>query len=398
MALEFLLIPAAVGAVGLFGDKLSKKMSDKKKIEKIFYNIGLGVKEKGNDKPSFPKFHRKEEMENGTRYVFTLPLGTSSKLVEKIQDDRIFIDGLNKPVEVEFDGMIHIIVYDKHLPKKFPFSTEHLKENTWQVPLGLHYSGMYYHDFDKIPHMTIAGTSRYGKTVQLKNISTSLILQNPQHAELFFIDLKGGIEFNRYRTLEQVGGVADNPYSALDLLLDIQEKMEAEQQRFLHNYWTNVVDTEQKKRTFIIVDEAAQLAPDKSMPKKQRDILASCQLLLSEIARIGGALGYRLIFCTQYPTADTLPRQIKMNADVKISYRLGTGYASGVAIDEYGAEKLPSGLPGRALIKTHETKEIQTPYITDKQMWKLLGRFEKVQVVDMEDDKPENGEDTLELR
>ena len=27
--------------------------------------------------------------------------------------------------------------------------------------------------------------------------------------------------------------------------------------------------------------------------------------MLSHIARIGGALGFRLIFCTQYPTGDT---------------------------------------------------------------------------------------------
>ena len=37
--------------------------------------------------------------------------------------------------------------------------------------------------------------------------------------------------------------------------------------------------------------------------------------MLSHIARIGGALGFRLIFCTQYPTGDTLPRQVKQNSD-----------------------------------------------------------------------------------
>lgn len=87
---------------------------------------------------------------------------------------------------------------------------------------------------------------------------------------------------------------------------------------------------------------------------------------MSEIARIAGALGYRLIFCTQYPTADTLPRQIKQNADAKISFRLPTEVASRVALDEQGAEKLAN--VGRAIYRTHEKHIVQAPYIVDKEI------------------------------
>lgn len=102
-----------------------------------------------------------------------------------------------------------------------------------------------------------------------------------------------------------------------------------------------------------------------------------CQEMLSEIARIGGGLGFRLIFCTQYPTSDTLPRQIKQNADAKLGFRLPTTVASQVALDEPGLEDLPS-LPGRALFKTDRTEEIQVPYLKDKDMWGLLKQYKVV--------------------
>src|SRR5690625_6819861 len=85
--------------------------------------------------------------------------------------------------------------------------------------------------------------------------------------------------------------------------------------------YTNVLNTNIKKRKFIITDEGAELAPATHQSKEQKDMFKFCQHTLSEIARVAGALGYRNIFCTQYPTSDTLPRQIKQNSDAKISFR-----------------------------------------------------------------------------
>lgn len=109
-------------------------------------------------------------------------------------------------------------------------------------------------------------------------------------------------------------------------------------------HYTNVVETSIKERSFIIVDEGAELCPDKSMKKEQQRLLGACQQMLSHIARIGGALGFRLIFCTQYPTGDTLPRQVKQNSDAKLGFRLPTQTASSVVIDEPGLESIKAFL------------------------------------------------------
>ncbi|MBW3216562.1 hypothetical protein KZC64_23665, partial [Salmonella enterica subsp. enterica serovar Javiana] len=92
-------------------------------------------------------------------------------------------------------------------------------------------------------------------------------------------------------------------------------------------------------------------------------------------ARIGGALGFRLIFCTQYPTGDTLPRQVKQNSDAKLGFRLPTQTASSVVIDEAGLETIES-IPGRAIFKTDRLTEIQVPYISNEMMWEHLKGYE----------------------
>jgi S-DNA-T family DNA segregation ATPase FtsK/SpoIIIE len=392
---EWLLLAPAVtliaGVVPLRG-----KMSDKAKINKIFRNLGIGVNEStngGKPKPSFPKFYRKKTVgytdnegnfvRTGIDYIYTLPLGLAPKKVQAMQE-LVFSDGLNKPVEIEHDGMLHVNVYDKKLDTFVAFK-ELPKAKDYEITLGKHYKGWIKHNFDHIPHMIVGGTTRFGKTVFLKDILTQLLLENPNDVDFYIIDLKGGLEFTKFEGLKQVKGtVARNPLEAYLLLQTIHDEMagtfdkegnlvqEGLYQEFLRNHWTNIVDTPSKKRKFVIVDEGAQLAPDKFMKKGLKDLLGECQYLLSEIARLGGALGYRLIFGTQYPTADILPRQIKMNADIKVSFRLGTGYASEVVLDEQGAEELPTDVKGRALVKTHQLTEIQVPYINDKEMWELL--------------------------
>ncbi|KAA0547592.1 hypothetical protein FZW96_12150 [Bacillus sp. BGMRC 2118] len=398
-----LLAPAAALVAGVA--PIKRKMNDKTKIDHIFRNLGLGVNDSSKGgKPSFPAFYRKEEIgfkdksnnfiKTGIKYVYRLPLGLPPKKIQLLQEGAsVLSDGINKPVELEFDGMLHINVYDKKLPTFVPFK-ELPQTHKWNVTLGKHYKGWIHHDFDKIPHMVVGGTTRFGKTVFMKDILTQLILENPNDVEFYIIDLKGGLEFSKFEHLRQVMWVAKNPAEASLLLKLIHDEMsgkfneegelveEGLYQMFLKNNWSNIVDTPLKKRRFVIVDEGAQLAAEKWMKKDMKDLLGYCQYTLGEIARLGGALGYRLIFGTQYPTADILPRQIKMNSDIKISFRLGTGYASEVVLDEQGAEKLPTDIKGRALVKTHELKEIQVPYIDNKEMWELLEVYDDSGIIE----------------
>lgn len=244
------------------------------------------------------------------------------------------------------------------------------------MPIGQSLERLIYHDFDKTPHMTLGGLTRMGKTVFLKNVVISLITAQPNHIHLYIIDLKGGLEFGPYKNLQQVERVAEKLFQAFEEVSQtILNKMEEKMKYMKENRYTNVVETNEKEKFFVIVDEGTELCPDKSMKKEQLKLLGACQQMLSHIARIVGALGFRLIFCTQYPTGDTLPRQVKQSTDAKLGFRLPTQTASQVVIDEDGLESIES-IPGRAIFKTDRLIEIQTPYISDEIMWKHLKEYE----------------------
>jgi DNA segregation ATPase FtsK/SpoIIIE, S-DNA-T family len=364
--LELLAIPVLSGAVALYAG-MKNKNKEAMTIQKVFRNLKVGAIE-GKDFV-YPKLVATEQKDYCVRYVYRVPLGLPKKALEPVEE--ILAATLDRPVEVTFKKWLYIDVFHSEIPKKVLYR-EVPDMKGWAVPLGFNEKGWHFHNFDKTPHCTISGTTRFGKTVMLKNMMTYLIEHHPDDVEILILDMKGGLEFGRYRNLKQVVEVASSPYESFEALHIIQTFMEQRMIEFRQNGWSNIVDTPIKKRLFVIVDEGAQLAPDKFMTKEQKDMLGACQHILGEIARIGGALGIRLIFCTQYPTSDTLPRQIKQNADLKITFRLPAGYASMVAIDDYGAEELPSDIPGRAIVKTHEKKIVQVPYITDDEMMKRL--------------------------
>ncbi|OQR53561.1 cell division protein FtsK [Bacillus sp. CDB3] len=350
-------------------------MSDKKKTKAFFEITKVCVQHKGEIQ--YPVFLKQTEDSVSTTYVYRLPLGVPSQLIQKLV--QVLEEGLYKPVMISFQQRkLFIRVFEKRIPQKWNWSKELLQEKTWKVIIGRALDRMIDHDFERTPHMCVSGMTRFGKTVFLKNIMTSLILQQLNHVQFYVIDLKEGLEFSPYKDLAQVKEVAENPVQAFDMLNRIREKMVEQVVRMKESYFTNIVDTPIKERYFIIVDESANLCPTQGLSKQKRDMLYLCQEMLSEIARIGGALGFRLIFCTQYPTSDTLPRQIKQNSDAKIGFRLPTMVASQVAIDESGLEELLS-IPGRALFKTDRVEEIQVPYLSNQEMWKLLKPYKVVE-------------------
>ncbi|MGY2609462.1 FtsK/SpoIIIE domain-containing protein [Bacillus pretiosus] len=370
--LELLLVPVAGLIFAIFGDKFKSKEGDRKKIQVFFEVSGIAIRRE--DRLQYPVFLEQKKDDRSTTYVYRLPVGMPSKIIQKVED--VVSEGLNKPVRIDYDNYkLNIRVFHRDIPKKWLWSTDLVTQGNWRVPMGQSLEKLIYHDFDKTPHMTLGGLTRMGKTVFLKNVVTSLTLAQPDRIHLYIIDLKGGLEFGPFKDLKQIVSIAEKPAEAFMVLNDILEKMEEKMQYMKDRHYTNIVETDIKERYFIIVDEGAELCPDKSMKKEQQRLLGACQQMLSHIARIGGALGFRLIFCTQYPTGDTLPRQVKQNSDAKLGFRLPTQTASSVVIDEPGLESIKS-IPGRAIFKTDRLTEIQVPYISNEVMWNHLKQYE----------------------
>ena len=363
-------------SAGLLLSIRNKEMPDKKKIEKIFEYTKIWVTTLNGDIKK-PIFIRKEEIaNNGFKYVYRLPLGLPSKVFQKLNDNvGVFKDGLNKNVEIEFDGMLHVNVYEHDLPSDWNYEEvmPSLNKGSWNIPVGQTFKGKVFRDFDKIPHSVIGGTTRYGKTVFLKSTMTSLILTNPNDIEFYIIDLKNKLEFGKYEKLKQVKQVAGTPEEALEMLNVLSTHMGSMMDYFRKNNITNIVDSPIKKRLFVIVDEANRLIPENRSDKVKMAIKRH----LEDIACVMGGLGVRLIFCTQYPVSTTLPRDIKQNSDAKFSFRLQNKYASEVVLGEGNGHAADlENVRGRCIsIQGADLVEMQTPNITDEQMMSLLSEY-----------------------
>ncbi|WP_110928427.1 FtsK/SpoIIIE domain-containing protein [Bacillus massiliglaciei] len=362
--LEWLAIPAVVVGAAFVP---KKKLTVEGKIQRIFENTNAGIKQ--GDSMNYPRLLNKEDKVSHVTYSYSLPLGMPAddaiKLLPAIRD------GLNKEIEIEFTGVLLIRVFNKKLPVSWKYKDDLLQKGTWEVPVGRNHSGILYHDFDKYPHMLVGGVTRFGKTVFIKEAFYSLLMNQIENVDFYILDLKGGMEFGEYIGIPQVKAVASDIYESTELLSDVMEQLKAKQREMRAKRYKNIVDTPINQRTFIIVDEGAELSPQIINGKEAKKYAAFCQAVLSEIARIGGALGYRLIFCTQYPTREAVPMQIKANIVARLSFIAAEQVGSRVILDDVGAEDLPS-IPGRAIYKIEKNRTVQVPYIDDKYMFNKM--------------------------
>ncbi|ALC85726.1 hypothetical protein AM499_07735 [Bacillus sp. FJAT-22090] len=361
--------------------------NDNGKIQRIISLSGLNVTD-GKDTLT-TQLIRKKQHDWGWEYKYRIPLGRSFNdylnKIDTLQDGinnrrkRItFADlkSLNfdgnvilqlqdlwkkklsetKEIELDFDGLLIIRIYDKPILKQIHWNESLLKRGTWSVPIGFTRNGdIIWHDFDKSKHLIIAGATGYGKSAILKLITTLLIDQQSENAELSLIDLKGGSAFHRFRNCKQVKYYSRDPKEAEEVLEAIQTDMNKSFINVVDNGFEDVKEAGLKKRHIIIIDEAADLAE-----------YGKAMAIITDIARRGRSAGYYLIFCTQYPTAQVIPSQTKRNIIARLCYVVDTDTASRVVLDESGADKLPD-IPGRGIYKNNVKRYIvQSPFISNK--------------------------------
>lgn len=171
--IEWLLFPLAIAGAAFLP---KKQMTDKQKIQTIFENCKLAIKR--DDKLQYPKLQREIKHYTHTSYLYFLPLGISSDQFEDLIP--ALKDGLNKEVEYEYkDGFLRLDVFETELPEKWSYDETLLQPGKWEVPIGKNHKGILYHDFEKYCHLLCGGVTRFGKTVFLKEVMNTLILNNP---------------------------------------------------------------------------------------------------------------------------------------------------------------------------------------------------------------------------
>jgi DNA segregation ATPase FtsK/SpoIIIE, S-DNA-T family len=369
--------------------------NDSKKIQKIFTLSGLNVKD--GQQTLTTQLLKKKNYDWGSEYRYRIPLGRSfedyqakQKVIEagintrsvKIQFkdlrglklDRNIINNIKglytkklthrKEIELSYDGILTIRVYNDPLPEKVDFT----EGKGWTVVFGAtrDRNKLILHDFEKVPHLCLGGATRYGKSNLINCIINALIRQQPNNVRLHLIDLKGGVELCDYESIKQTESIAYEPEEALETLENAYNLMRKKQEILKKAGKKKVEDAGIMERHFVIIDEVGELNSDEAVSKEEKKLKQQCQKYMSQIARLGAGLGFRLILATQYPTGDVIPRQCKQNSDAKLCFRVQSGTASRVVLDSDGAENLPE-IKGRAIYQMADKRVvIQTPLITSE--------------------------------
>lgn len=387
-----------LGSTYYFQNK--KSDNDHEKIKTIADNIGLYVTE--NKQKKSIRIYRRVQKENYSEYIYKIPLGLSFSKFE--ENKQVFIDGMNnksrhdlslknlktinwkgdvlkqlrrllnnrikldKQIEMEYDGMLKFRVYDEGLGDLYDLSVEVMdKCKPWSVPIGVTHSHTVFHDFESQSgaHVLIGGATDMGKSTILNVIINTHIHNHPNDVEFTLIDLKGGLEFGVYESLNQVKNFATNIDETEKVLKQVKNEMERTFDTLRKKGKKDVKRAGIKKRHFIIIDEAAEITSDGETDKEIKKQKIRCENYIKDISRRGRASGMKLVYSTQNPTSEVIGSQVKRNLITRICLPVDTSTASIVVLDEVGAEKLPL-LQGRAIYKRHRSKVMQSYYIDDK--------------------------------
>lgn len=176
-------------------------------------------------------------------------------------------------------------------------------------------------DFDKSPHLLIAGTTGSGKSILLHNILINLsATHRARKCEYLIIDPKGS-EFKAYKD-KKAFNFCDSTSGAIQWLKTLENEMD---RRY------KLDDPMSDHDIFLIIDELADL-----MLTSKGEVETS----LVRLAQKGRACGIHLIIATQYPKADVFSPLIRANIPYRICLKTATSIESIVVLGKKGAETL----------------------------------------------------------
>lgn len=211
-----------------------------------------------------------------------------------------------------------------------------------------------------IPHLLVVGTSGFGKSVFLHQLVSQLVTSS-EAQQLLLVDLKGGVEFDRYaqrsskvRVVWQYADVVAAVDDMVQLMYARQSTMKAQGLR----NWNG-------GRVFFVVDEFAQVQLWPVTTKEEKTTHARVIADLTRLSMLGRSMGIVLVTAIQKPTADVMDSSFRGNLQGQVCFRIASRQlASSVfpALDTLPAD--PVTLPrGRCLFYNAYTGATQLLHV-----------------------------------
>ena len=245
-----------------------------------------------------------------------------------------------------------------------------------------------------------AGVKGSGKSNGLNNMLVQLMRNNaPKSGRVKFamIDMKDGAELFMYENSPHlVRPIAITLEGAADLLRWVSDERSRRQTELKSMGIKKLDDCLAAGRIMpfpfmmVVIDEIAELmirgdsserkelkTEDGELILSRKELKAECRELIRSLASLGRAAGVYLAVATQYPTAEVIASNIKLNLDVRFAYMVVTGVESRVILDANGAERLQR--PGECIFKHNRyLMNLTTPKIEDSEIRAVVGEAIKI--------------------
>jgi S-DNA-T family DNA segregation ATPase FtsK/SpoIIIE len=339
-----------------------KTLREKKKFKEMFEGMGLV-----NRIGQIPKLIRRNKIDEYRDYYLFLASGIG---LEQFEGKKSWLEAsVGKRIEsIERANdlrYVEIIFTTKELPAGVEFQDVikkcSLEEGYFIV--GETIGGVLTSRQFGFPHMLIAGTTGSGKSVFFKQSILGL-LKSTEHLQVYFIDLKKGLEASDYKEMPNVA-IAKDASEALHYLEKIQDEMN-KRFKYLESKNLKSIEPKRDKKDFIVVavDEAAELYAEKSKTDEDYETVTRAQEITNSIARLGRAAGIHLILATQKVHKESINTIIQENISVRMCFRMNTLQGSMQVLGNKDAMEIPC-IPGRGIFQRgNEQYEVQVPYVS----------------------------------
>lgn len=187
-------------------------------------------------------------------------------------------------------------------------------------------------DLRKLRHLFLSGVSGAGKSVLLHEICWQMV-ELPEFDKIIAIDLKGGIEFAKYRNSGKVEVVWD--FDNGDVGRAVEGLMQLADKRQTYMRENGMQNWPMQNRVALVIDEFAEVqsAIDTATEKEEKARAKRLATNLVSLARRARALGIHIVIAAQRHTTDSIDSALLNNLNWRLVMRQGARHTARALLD-----------------------------------------------------------------